>query len=69
MQDGVGELVILRPHMATRPEFDQYTVIFFPFDPPFKAYMECHIKVEIWASSEMYKVYNMEALFLDGELN
>ena len=52
MQDGVGELVIFGPHMATRPEFDQYYVNFFPFDPPFKAYMECHIKVEIWASSE-----------------
>ena len=27
-------------------------LIFFPFDPPFKAYMKCHIKVEIWASFE-----------------
>ena len=52
MRDGAGDLVILGPHMATRPEFDQYTVNFFPFDPPFKAYMKCHIKVEIWASFE-----------------
>lgn len=51
MQDGVGDLVILGPHMATRPEFDRYTVN-FSFDPPLKAYMKCHIKVELWASFE-----------------
>ena len=69
MQDGVGDLVILGPHMPTRPEFDQYMLIFFPFDPPFKAYMKCHIKVEIGLLLKMYKVQDMEALFLDGELN
>lgn len=40
MQDGVevGELVMLGPHTANGPEFDQYTVNLFSFDPTFKAH-------------------------------
>lgn len=38
MQDRVGELAVLGPHMANRTGFDQHTVIFFPLDPTFEAY-------------------------------